>query len=360
MYIVTLSLKRRMHIPLKYIALVTMLCGCTTLVMGQRHHWPKWALTKNDTSYVEDHSREFTFRLYESRKYGAFAVHERGGNQKFRYFSNTPFNIGVGANYRTFALNLGFNFPFINNGLKERYGKPKYLDLQTHIYLRRWIADIYLQYYKSYYLVNPGGTVKDYVEDGQHARRPDIQSIAAGGTITYIDNDEKFSYRANSIQVDWQKKSAGSWMAAVSTMFVNVHGDSSLVPANMKDEGYLSTRPYDRTGHWQIAAGGGYGYTFVYRQHFFATLVAQVGVGINTGATQFSDGVRERGTGFGWNTNIRAAIGYNSARYFAGIHWENFGLHNSVAAVNAYETYGTGNLRVSIARRFLVKRQRKG
>lgn len=349
-----------MYIALKHISLVTMLCVCSTLAMGQIHHWPKWALTKSDTNYVEDHSHEFTLRLFESRKYGYFAVHEKGGNEKFRYFSNTPYNIGVGVNYRTIAVNLGFNLPFINNGLKEKYGKPKYLDLQTHVYLRRWIADLYLQYYKSYYLVDPEGTINDYKEDGLHARRPDMQSLSAGGTISYIDNDEKWSYRANSIQVDWQKKSAGSWIASLSTMFVNVHGDSSLVPTNMHDQGDLTAHPYDRTGHWQIAVGGGYGYTFVYKQHFFATLVAQVGVGINTGSIQYSDGQRESGMGFAWNTNIRAAIGYNSARYFAGIHWENFGMHNSVAALNAYETYGTGNLRVSFAKRFPVKKHRRG
>ncbi|PUZ30248.1 protein of unknown function [Chitinophaga costaii] len=338
----------------KLLCMMGMLCACSSLAVAQEKS--SWLSTVNDTAYVEDLSRQLTVRLFESHKYGYFSVFDKDSHKRLTYLSHTPYNFGIGANYRSIGINLGFNFPFINNGSKEKYGKPKYLDLQTHVYLRKWLVDAYLQFYRGYYLTDPEGTLNNYKEDGLHARRPDLKSTSGGLNVTYVFNDERFSYRANTIQVDYQKKSAGSFLVGASGMYVNMRGDSAIVPANTKDD-FMNGLQYDRANTFQLTVSAGYGYTVVIAKHFFITGVVTLGAGANTNSTRMmADNNREHGYGFAWNNMLRLGVGYNSTRYFAGLHWENFDTHNGISSTNAYEGYGTGNLRVSLARRFNVKR----
>ncbi|HEY0272389.1 MAG TPA: DUF4421 domain-containing protein [Chitinophaga sp.] len=339
----------------KRLYILALLCGCSSLARAQGK-LPPWLNTVNDPVYVEDHSHDFTARLFESRKYGYFNVYDKNSHKRLTYLSNTPYNLGVGINYRTIGLNLGFNFPFINHGAADKYGKPKYLDLQTHVYLRKWIADAYLQFYQGYYLTHPGSTLQNYTEDGLHARRPDLKSTTGGLGVTYVFNDERFSYRANTIQVDYQKKSAGSFVVGGSAMYVNMRGDSSIVPVRTQED-ILNGLQYDRTGTFQLTVNAGYGYTAVLADHFFITGMLTLGAGFNTNSTRLIAGDRDKGFGFAWNDMLRVAVGYNSSRYFAMVHWENFDLHNSIATRDAYEGFGTGNLRVSVGRRFTVKKK---
>ncbi|MCW3463735.1 DUF4421 domain-containing protein [Chitinophaga nivalis] len=338
----------------KWILIMTVMVWGSTCSLSAQSRLSKWLKTENDTAYIEDHTEDITARLYSSRKYTSYNIIDRKQSRNIMYRPNTPLNLGVGFNYKSLGLNLGFNFPFVNRH-NEKYGNTKYIDLQTHIYLRKLVIDFYGQYYKGYYISNPTEVFgKAYVAENPFPQRPDIRNHGLGLNVQYIFNDKRFSYRAANLQDEYQKKSAGSFMVGGEVFFLKVQGDSSLIPSNMVDTTFLREQHYYRTGVSSIAANAGYAYTFVYKQHFFISLSASLGVGVNQTNLHMDDGRITRDGGWQVSSTVRASMGYNSSRYFAGVHYVGISNRSELPISNTYQVFGTGNIRVSLVRRFTL------
>ncbi len=315
----------------------------------------KWLKTENDTAYIEDHTEDITFRLYGSRKYTKYDIMDRKTKTDILYRPNTPFNVGFGANYRFVGLNIGFNLPFINSN--DRYGKTKYIDLQSHVYLRKIVVDFYGQYYKGYYVANPEEVFgKAYTAQNPYPRRPDIRNIDFGLNVGYIFNDKRFSYRAPNLQNEYQKKSAGSLIVGGEMFLAGIKGDSSLIPTNMADTAFLREEHYYKTGIYSVAANVGYAYTFVLKEHFFLSLSVTGGLGGNITSLFLENGDVSRKVGLQFSNTVRASLGYNSSRYFAGIHYVGMNTRSGMSIPHTYQTFGTGNFRVSLVRRFTLQK----
>lgn len=334
--------------------LIVFLTGATQM-QAQGRFW-KWLKTENDTAYIEDHTEDITGRLYGSRKYTKFDILDRKQKKDILYRPNTPFNIGFGANYRFVGINLGFNLPFINRH-NDKFGKTKYIDLQSHIYLRKIVVDFYGQYYKGYYVANPQEVFgKAYAAQNPYPQRPDIRNIDFGLNVQYIFNDKRFSYRAPNLQNEYQKKSAGSFIVGGEMFLGRVKGDSSLIPSNMADTNFLRDEHYYKTGISSLAANVGYAYTFVLQQHFFLSLSLTAGLGGNVTSLYMESGEISRKVGLQFSNTVRASLGYNSSRYFAGVHYVGMNIRSGMPIPHTYQTFGTGNFRVSLVRRFALKK----
>ena len=59
----------------------------------------------NDTTYYVYFPGSITARLYTSQKYTSFTLKNKGAKD-IRFRPNTTFNLGVGATYHNFSLNL--------------------------------------------------------------------------------------------------------------------------------------------------------------------------------------------------------------------------------------------------------------
>lgn len=317
----------------------------------------KWLQTKNDTSYISDHSNDLTVRLYGSRKYTNYKLHDREDNTTVSYKPNDNFNVGFGFNYKFLGINFGFNMPFINND-NDIYGKTKYLDLQSHLYLRKLTVDFIGQYYKGYYLANPTDVISGFNPAGNYPQRQDMHSLNLGLDVQYIFNDEKFSFRAAFLQNEYQKKSAGSVMLGASVYSFFFRADSSIVPSNSINPEIYNRYNFTRTNIYSIAAGGGYAYTYVYREHFFitASLMAEAGINYTILDNTITDDRKDH-AGFQLNYTIRCAAGYNSERYFAGIHFVDITTQSDSPIRAIHQQLGAGNFRVSFVKRFKIKRR---
>jgi hypothetical protein len=325
---------------------------------GQRssviHNIGNWLKTENDSSYIEDHTQDLTVRLYGSRKYNYYDIVDRKQNQSILYRPNTPFNVGFGANYRFIGVNIGFNLPFIND--TKKYGKTRSLDLQTHLYLRKLVVDFYGQTYKGYYIANSRGLLNGFTPGDPLPVRPDIRALTIGLSTQYIFNDRRFSYRAAYLQNEYQKKSAGSFLVGFDIFGSRMKGDSSLIPHNISKENFFNNVNFYRTGVFSFALSGGYGYTYVYKQHWFATAAVTLSGGVNYTVLNQVGAKNLSGAGFQWNDNVRLSAGYNSARYFAGIHYVELITRSNSPVDQAYQRIGAGNFRVSFVRRFGLKK----
>jgi hypothetical protein len=97
-------------------------------------------------------------------------------------------------------------------------------------------------------------------------------------------------------------------------------------------------------------------YTFVYREHFFATASASLSLdlGFNTSTTEES---KERATGFSPNTLLKLFAGYNSSRWaITGIYLNN-GVRLAPTLNDKRVVLSTGNFRIHLAYRFKPGKQ---
>lgn len=306
-----------------------------------------------DKNYIADYHKELTARIFGSRKFTTYGLHDKGFAEDLLYRPNTPFNIGVGFNYRILGINAGFNLPLIND-TKER-GRTRYLDIQSHFYGRRLLVDFYLQQYKGFYLSNPG--IINGNNNDQVYIRPDLYTLNFGLVVQFIPNGRKFSFRGAFLQNEVQLQSAGSPIIGGSISDVAVRSDSSIIPVDIRYRGYFNDFDYNRSDVKSLAFNFGYGYTLVLPQHLFITAAGTAGVGINYSNLWMSQGNSTAAFGTDINATIRIGLGYNSRRYYAGMHYLGSVSASSTPIVYTRQQFGAGNFRISFAKRFTLKKK---
>jgi len=309
---------------------------------------------ERDTAYIKDYySKHLILRIYESTKFNNFKFIDHKDRLVFK--PNDHNNFGVGFNYRFISLNFGFYIPDLSKSI-DIYGKTRQLDLQTHVYLHKLIADLYLQFYHGYYLSNTDETLENF-EDRRVVNRPDIDTRNASLVAQYVFNDQQFSYNAAFYQNERQVKSAGSLLAGGGIYHTALAGDSSLIPTKAQYINFFNNARFNRTENTAIGVNAGYAYTFIIRKYFFLTGFLSAGTGINYAVltNTYLDSKRDR-VGLQLNITERLAMGYNDDRYFAGITYIRLITKNNATDPGSWQEVNTGNFRVTVARRF---RQRK-
>lgn len=335
---------------------IVLLCtsGCLSAGIvfkagGQERPIVKQADT--DTTYVKSYANEVTARLYLSQKYTGLRVPGTSTVPDFRYRPNTTLNLGIGATYRSFSLNLAYGFPGLNGDGSER-GKTRYLDMQAHLYGRKIVIDFFGQFYKGYYL-SPKNYIAGFPE---YYIRPDVRIHMIGGSAYYVFNHRKFSYRAGFIQNEWQSSSAGTFLLGGDVYYGMVNSDSLLIPPEIAYQ--FPQGQVKRFRFFNIGPGGGYAYTFVYKKNWFVTGSLTVNIPIDFVKESTHTEEKDK-ISFSPNFMARLAIGYNSRRwvYSATV------VNSMVTADGSYQEgmyrISTGNYRLTAARRFTLNRKTK-
>ncbi|MGN7720958.1 DUF4421 domain-containing protein [Chitinophaga sp. 22620] len=337
-------------------ASIGILLFCSGAVKAQDHPILEWLRTDNDSNYVEDHANDLTVRLLGSRKYTYWNIRDKEIDEVVHYRPNANNNVGFGFNYKWLGVNFAFNLPFINDD-DDKYGKTKFLDLQSHLYLRKLAVDFYGQYYEGFYEAEAAKRVSNAIAQRALSFRPDIINRDLGLNVQYIFNDKRFSYRAAFLQNEYQKKSAGSFLAGAEIFIWEMRGDSALAPPEALADGFYDGLPFTRTSQLSLAVNAGYAYTLVIAKHFFVTASLTGSAGANRTVFRFN-GARPRESGFNWqlNNTVRFAAGYNSSYYYFGVHYTDMATLGGTPVPRTNQTFGTGNLRLSIVKRFKLKK----
>jgi len=295
-----------------------------------------------DSSYYRTFPGQITGRVYFSQKYARLAL-DAPGAASLKYTPNNPFAIGVGVTYGIATLNLGLGLPaFVD---QDKKGKTKILDLQSHIYARKWLIDLYGEFYKGYYLSPEGkGTTAN-----NYYIRPDIKLQMIGASAYHIFNSRRFSYRASFLQDEWQHKSAGNFLLGGEVYFSTIKGDSALAPSSISN-------PFSQTGIYkanfiEFGPGAGYAYTLVLGRNFFITASGTVNADLSL-AKERSAAAVEKKTGISPNFTLRGAVGYNSANWIVIASWVENNLRATASDEREY-MIRTGNYRFTIAKRII-------
>ena len=321
---------------------------------------PKPVLVNWDTNYYASYMEEMTLRWYSSVKYTGFRIINQSASQNLLFLSNKNIIVGAGASYSWFTLNIGLKYPWINDD-NNKYGPTKYLDLQTHMFLRKMNIDLYAQYYKGYYLGNSGNVIDNWPQGDTFLIRPDIKTFTLGFNAQYVYNWKKFSYKAIYNQNEWQKKSAGSWIAGVNAFYYTNRGDSSLIPKNLKDTTLFNGLNYNNQNVINIGVSVGYYYTLVIQKHYFVSLGLGIGpsLGYSWLDTQGAEKASFANITFNLNILPRFSFGYNGSQFFAGFSFFQQTFFNQVPSNDIWNNFHTGNARIYFVYRFGLRKPLK-
>lgn len=297
-----------------------------------------------DSNYIRTFDSLLTGRYYFSRKYTSVVLEGAKSIANLRYRPNTTLNMGVGATYRSFSLNLAYGFPFLNPD-KGR-GRTRYLDLQSHIYTRNWTVDFFGQFYKGYYL-SPKGL--GHFDPQSYYVRPDLGITLFGLAVYNLRNGGRFSYRAAFLQSEWQKKSAGSLLFGGEIYAGSVSGDSAFVPSLIAER--YPQRDVKRIRFLELGPGAGYAYTLVVKQHWFLTGAATLNLDMGLSREFFNERSSDKIT-VSPNFIYRGVIGYNSDNWNVNFSMVGNTIYvRGASSKNDYQ-FNTGNYRFTIAKRF--------
>ena len=292
----------------------------------------------NDTTYYEYFPGSITTRFYFSQKYTAFTLKAKDARD-LRYLPNTTLNMGVGATYHNFSLNLAYGFPFLNQD--DNKGDTKYLDLQGHFYKPATAIDFYGQFYKGYHL--NGGFNAPLGQDYYY--RPDAKVTLIGLSYYHIFNSKRFSYRAAMIQNEWQKKSAGTLLAGAEAYYGIMKDDQPWVPIDLSNN--YPQAGINKVNYFSIGPGVGYAYTLVLFQHVYFTGSATANLNFNVTTENGNDGHFSVQPVTRW----RAAAGYNGRVWNVSANWVADDLPFRGDNNESKYALQTGNYRFIIARR---------
>ncbi|MFT3934237.1 MAG: DUF4421 domain-containing protein [Chitinophagaceae bacterium] len=298
----------------------------------------------HDSSYYQSFERYITARVYFSKKFASVELERANKAARFRYIPNTDLTMGVGVTYQSISVNLGYGFGFLNP--ENEKGKTKYLDLQSHIYGRRWTVDLLGQFYKGYYLATQGLAASN---PSAYYIRPDLHTRLFGLSAYHVFNSDRFSYRAAMIQNEKQKKSAGSLLMGADIYYGTIKADSSLVPTILSEN--YTQKNLRRLDYLKIGPGIGYAYTVVINQDFFV-------MGSLSGNLSFDyskqKGIEGQTDKFAVNPGFiyRLVAGYDKNNWNVNVSIVGNQLKVSSAGSPDNFLLGAGNLRLTFARRF--------
>lgn len=306
-----------------------------------------------DTLYVKDYSHILTTRIYTSTKFNKMELGGLKGAKPLIFRPNNKFNFGVGASYRALTLNIGVGIPGLNKD-QDKYGETHYFDAQANIYTQRWATNLFLQRFKGYYVGTYTKEELGWQQDTEYPTRPDIVEYNVGVSTVHIFNNDRFSYRAAFNQDAWQRKSQGSFLAGGYLTYFHLRADSSLVPARLSGVFHPGLQ-LRRGGFVDLGPSIGYAYTLVIKEHVFLTgsLVLCGGLSIQRAVTAALEGneVLKTNAGFGWHGQLRAGAGYNSARYYAGMSFNQENIGYLLEDRNRF-SWSVGNFRINFVKRF--------
>jgi len=335
--------------------LLTILIGFNIPMCFGQINFNKLFSLKPDTSYVQNNQHDLIIRLFASQKYSAQTLLDRGDKISLAYRPSNGYLVGIGFNYKFLGVNLGTIFPFAQPDI-NRYGKTKYLDFQSHLYLRVLSIDFYSGYYKGLYLANSASVLNPIPQGNNFYTRGDIKTYSGGFGVYANLNPTKYSVRAPFLQNEWQKKSAGQPILGFEFYWVGSTADSTFIPSHLKNQMFFDGVDFNKWQFYSINLTAGYAYTLVVHKRFFVTAGLSSSVGLGEYQLSTVEGARMMSINPNISINQKLGAGYHFDKIFVGISLANFQYITPTPINQTFIRWQTGNLRFNIAYRFNLKK----
>ena len=330
------------HYKLPFLPLLLFFISCTII---QKSEAQKESPIEKE--YFIVYPKSTVVRLFLSQKFAPYTI-SGISTQDLNYKTNSKLNLGAGVTYNNLTANLSYGFKFLNKDKGQ--GKTKGLDLQFHIFPKKWAIDVLGSFLSGYYL-DPGD------DNGlsliNYYQRPDIKRNILGFSLFRVLNSEKFSYKAAVSQSEWQTRSAGSLLYGGGIYYGSVKGDSAFVP--VKVNGNFPQSQIAKINFFTIGIGGGYAYTIVISKNFFITGSAVATMDVNFSSEEKQTQKYSK-TSIVPGAEFKGAVGYNSDQWSVSLNVLGNALYSGSAFTSKKYFLPTGNTRLTIAKRLAGKK----
>lgn len=304
-----------------------------------------------DSNYVNSFYDHYLHVTLISNSQNLFLnIKNNTNTQSVTYKPNNVFRFGLSLDYNIFSLEYTHSLDVID-APDPGNGKTESFSLRLGLTGRRIVAGLLSQRYKGMYIDNAGELMRNGIGIPSKLR-PDIQSEMVLGSFNYFFNNHKYSTMASLWQIDKQKKSAGSFVAGITSSIMHFSADSSFFPSSYITNS-LSDRIVDNYSYI-FGINGGYAYNLIIRKKCFVNVMLIPGVNLQFGNNIDTQNkiyyYREK---FGYHADARFIAGYNGDIYYFGVHSANYFISNSVkdnVDVKLSNTY----FRIFFGRRFYV------
>lgn len=343
---------------MRSLARLGILVGCIGLAVSMRAQRSD-RTAEVDTLFVKDYAHLLTGRAFLSTKYNAFRIDPTTEGTPLTYRPNSQVNMGIGASYRKFTLNLGFAIPFVNRD-NDWYGRTRYLDAQANLLSPERATNFFLQVFKGYHISTYSRQELGWPDQGvELPYRGDLVEFNLGISTLRVYNSRRFSYRAAFNQDAWQCRSQGSWLLGGYALYYRLNADSSLVPSALARR--FDAQAALRKGDFaDIGPMGGYAYTLVLKRRWFATASFAIGAGLSVQHTltdplpEISAAGPNTTWGPGWHIQMRGAVGYNSQRDQVSLSFNEERV-SYLRTDQSLFRWHVGNIRFNVVHRFSEK-----
>ncbi len=303
-----------------------------------------------ENKYIEKYSDFPAVYLSLYYKYNNIGIIDTTG-RTLKYMPNVKLSFGPGFGCKWFGIELSV-FSFGNQN-EDIYGKTQKIDIQSHIYLKRFITDFVYQEYKGFYLDTMLRKFKDTViNTHQTYLKPDLSQQSIGGSIMYFTNFRNFSFKSTFSQTEFQKKSAGTWAFGLSFHYLTINSKTGIIHDSIKK--YIDPSSYYKNiTSFNAGVIGGYFQTFTLKR-WYTTVSMLIGLEGKGGNYTLEDDVVKKDTNyFSSRLQIRLGTGYNTKHFYFGI----YAIGDGYLFNNSFQQYGT--IRVYLGYRFVSKKIKK-
>ncbi len=311
-------------------------------------------LQSTDTSSnVIRYYNDLNLKFILNTKYNNFIIQNENLPDDIHWKTNDNNNIGIGANYKWFGLNLLFNIPALNND-DDVYGKTTSFNLLANAYTNKIGLDVFLQDSKGFYLENPGTWNPGWTTAQSYPHNASLNIRNIGANFLYVYDAEKFSFRSGFILNERQRQSAGSVVLGSYLNVIALNTDSSFIPfsPDTASEYSLDIREAE---YANLGGFVGYSHNFIFKKYFFLSLTGAVGLAIQGSniITQNELYNNEDRQAINGKFHLRAAFGYSNDKYFGSLAFisDNNGLGKSL-------NYNFGFARLTFGYRLKLKKRK--
>ena len=331
------------------ILLLTILLASSSSVVGQDNFYHLFDV-EYDSTYYDKLDDFLTTKVFLASKLSEFSINDNSIGKSLDYDSKAATSVGIGLGYKWIGLSVGFN---INNSSDINSGDSKWFNFQSQLYLRKFTVNIYSTIYKGYYLENSSYMLEGGAQ-GEVYNRADIGNSTFGVSSYYIFNSGRYSNSATFNQNEWQKRTAGSFLAGGNVLYNKISADSSLVPYNIKYPTFLDSTHYNKSSYIGIGLSVGYALSYVINGNWFFDANFLVGLSVGNSKIFLEDDSKLSSVERGLNISNRFGIGYNSKLFYAAINYTNMQASTPLSIADMGYGYKMGTVQLVVAYRFNI------
>ena len=127
-----------------------------------------------------------------------------------------------------------------------------------------------------------------------------------------------------------------------------------LIPHNVNPPDFFDGYRMKRSRYTEGTVSAGYAYNLILWKRLFVTasIILGPGAGYMRTYSETDDNNSDDNFHFAYTHTVRAAVGYNGKRLYAGFSYVNTSLHSPTPVSSTKYIFKSGNIRFNIAYRF--------